>query len=264
MSIRLDIRQRIVALTGAAAVALASATVATASVPTPATGHGWTGTWASAAQHPGAGPFEPDWSTDGFADQSVRQVVRVSTGGAALRITLSNVYGTKPLRLTGATVAKTSDQASVRPDTVRPLAFHGSPATVIPVGRQATSDGLGFPVSPLERLTVTLYFAEPTGPATFHRFATAETYRASGDRRYDAGGAFSLTDTSTASYFLAGVDVLGKPGRARSWPSAIRSPTAWARPRVRTTAIPTNWPNGSPAPTGRRAWSTPASAATGC
>jgi lysophospholipase L1-like esterase len=58
-----------------------------------------------------------------------------------------------------------------------------------------------------------LYFAEPTGPATFHRFATAETYRASGDRRYDSGGAFSLTDTSKSSYFLTGVDVIGKPGR---------------------------------------------------
>jgi lysophospholipase L1-like esterase len=224
-------RKYAVAMTGAAALALAPAMPASASGPAttatsaPMSAHmsapmsasaserGWTGTWAAAAQRAVAEPFGPNWSVDGFTDQSVRQVIRVGTGGAGLRIRLSNVYGTKPLRLAGATIAKTSDRASVRPGTVRPLTFHKSPSAVIPVGRQTTSDGLRFRVSPMERLTVTLYFAAPTGPATFHMFASAETYRAAGDRRYDSGGAFSLTDTSTSSYFLTGVDVTGKPGR---------------------------------------------------
>ncbi|XVQ15200.1 SGNH/GDSL hydrolase family protein [Spirillospora sp. CA-255316] len=216
---RLNIRKHAVAMAGAIAFAFALATPAlasvSASVPTSAsaTEHGWKGTWATAAQRPDAGPFEPNWSVDGFADQSVRQVIRVSTGGSSLRIRLSNVYGTKPLHLAGATIAKASDGASVRPGTVRPLTFRKSPATVIPAGRQTASDGLRVRVSPMERLTVTLYFAKPTGPATFHMFASAKTYRASGDRRYDSGGAFSPTDTSTSSYFLTGVDVLGKPGR---------------------------------------------------
>jgi lysophospholipase L1-like esterase len=215
--VHLNTRTHAVAIVGATALALA--TPASASVPAPAptsasaTELGWTGTWATAAQHPGAGPFGPNWSVDGFADQSVRQVIRVSTGGSSLRVRLSNVYGTKPLQLAGATIAKTSDRASVHPGTVRPLTFRKSPATVIPAGGQAASDGLQFPVASLERLTVTLYFSKPTGPATFHMFATADTYRASGDRRYDSGGAFSLTDTSTSSYLLTGVDVIGMPGR---------------------------------------------------
>ena len=44
------------------------------------------------------------------------------------------------------------------------------------------------PVRPLEKLTVTLYFAGPTGPATFHEAAFGTvSYRATGDHRYDAG-----------------------------------------------------------------------------
>ncbi|MFD0689906.1 SGNH/GDSL hydrolase family protein [Actinomadura fibrosa] len=177
------------------------------------TGHGWTGAWATAPQHPTAGPFGPNWSVAGFTGQSVRQIVRAGIGGSHLRIRLSNAYGTGPLRLTGATIARTGDRASVRPGSIRTLTFHGSPSGVIPAGRQTASDELRFPVSPLERLTVTLYFAEPTGPATFHMFATATAYRASGDQRYDTGGAFDPSDTSTSSYFLTGIDVHGEPGR---------------------------------------------------
>jgi len=218
--VQLNTRKHAAATAGAIALALAAITPISASVSAAVTAsasapaeRGWKGTWATAPQRPIAEPFGPNWSVDGFADQSIRQVIRVGTGGTGLRIRVSNVYGKKPLQLAGATIAKTSERASVRPGTVRPLTFRKSPATVIPVGRQTASDGLRFRVSPLERLTVTLYFAEPTGPATFHMFASAETYRASGDHRYDSGGAFSLTDTSTSSYFLTGVDVIGKPGR---------------------------------------------------
>jgi lysophospholipase L1-like esterase len=40
---------------------------------------------------------------DGFSNQTVRQVVRVSDGGPSVRIRLSNVYGTALLRVSGAT-----------------------------------------------------------------------------------------------------------------------------------------------------------------
>src|SRR5215475_144561 len=49
----------------------------------------WTGAWGESAQEPFA-PFGPNWSTAGFANQTVRQVIRVDAGGPALRIRLSN------------------------------------------------------------------------------------------------------------------------------------------------------------------------------
>jgi hypothetical protein len=39
----------------------------------------------------------PSWSIIGFADQTLRQVVRVGAGGSRLRIRLSNLFGTQPL-----------------------------------------------------------------------------------------------------------------------------------------------------------------------
>jgi lysophospholipase L1-like esterase len=67
-------------------------------------------------------------------------------------------------------------------------------------------------VAPLERLTVTLYFAGPTGPASFHPFALATSYRATGDHLRDSSGD-AYADTSQSWYYLSGVDVFGPPAR---------------------------------------------------
>jgi lysophospholipase L1-like esterase len=178
-------------------------------------GRHWIGAWETAAQAPMGPTWQgPNWSQDGFADHSVRHVVRVSVGGPAVRIRVSNVFGQTPLRLTGATVGRAATGAAMLPGTVRRLRFDHSPSTVVPVGRERFSDAVPLPVAPLERLTVTLHFAEPTGPATFHEFATATTYRASGDRLLDeSAGAYAQTGLS--SYYLSGVDVARRDGPAR-------------------------------------------------
>jgi lysophospholipase L1-like esterase len=174
-------------------------------------GRGWLGAWTTAQHHPIPGNEwdGPNWSLDGFANQSVRQVVRISTGGSHVRVRLSNRYGTKPLRVAGATIAKTGSSAAIRPGTLRPLTFGHRLSATIPAGAQATSDAVLLSVSALESLSVTLYFAEPTGPATFHEGALTTTYRATGNRRFDYGTAAFAGETSHSWYYLTGVDVAG-------------------------------------------------------
>lgn len=172
--------------------------------------HGWGGTWGASMMPAGEAFEEPNWSLDGFDDQTVRQVVRVGVGGAAARVRLSNVFGTTPLRVAGATVARQARGASVRPGSLRHVTFGGSRSVEVPPGGEVAGDPAWLRVAPLDSLTVTLYLARPTGPATFHLGATATSYRAPGDHRGDAGaGAF--TGTAHSWYYLAGVDVTGSP-----------------------------------------------------
>jgi lysophospholipase L1-like esterase len=197
-----------------ALVAVLGALLAVLVVPAPAgaTGLGWTATWAASAQQPSAATFTPNWSLDGFANHTVRQVVRVSAGGSLARVRLSNVYGSSPLRLSGATIALAGDGASVV-GPVRPLTFRLSRSAVIPTGRELVSDPVLLRVSPLGSLTVSLYFAAPTGPATFHAFASATSYRAAGDQLSARDGT-AFTETTDSFYYLAGVEVAGTPARA--------------------------------------------------
>ncbi|MEU9706453.1 GDSL-type esterase/lipase family protein [Streptomyces sp. NPDC047981] len=170
-------------------------------------GSQWRGAWATSPQAPAA-PFGSNWSTEGFSNQTVRQVVRVTTGGTKARIELSNRYGTTPLRITGATVARTDKGASVKAGSVRQLTFGKGRSLTIPAGGTAYSDGVPFTVQALESVTVTLYLAAPTGPATFHHFASATSYRADGDHRSDRAGT-AFTETNSSWYYLSGVEVSG-------------------------------------------------------
>ncbi|MFE2291584.1 SGNH/GDSL hydrolase family protein [Streptomyces sp. NPDC059452] len=209
----------------ATAAALATLVVAAAAVaqqdagqkPHAAEGPVWTGAWGAAVQRPveGSEDWGPNWSRQGFADQSVRQVVRVATGGSTLRIRLSNAYGTKPLRITAATVGRSAGEAQVWPGTARKLTFNGAQGATIAPGGDIASDARALSTSPLEKLTVTLYFADRTGPATFHRFTTATSYRASGRHLTDADGGDAFTASTGAWYFLSGVEVSGKASPRR-------------------------------------------------
>ncbi|MCX5391166.1 SGNH/GDSL hydrolase family protein [Streptomyces sp. NBC_00094] len=174
------------------------------------TGHqgpSWRAAWAASPQSPTA-PFSANWSLQGFADQTVRQVVRVTTGGTRARIELTNRYGTTPLRITGATVARTDKGSAVRPGSIRQLRFDGRASVTIPAGGTLLSDAANLPVEAFGSLTVTLYLADATGPATFHHFSSATSYRADGDHRADLAGT-AFDETSASWYFLSGVEVTG-------------------------------------------------------
>ncbi|MET9292043.1 SGNH/GDSL hydrolase family protein [Streptomyces sp. NPDC003077] len=173
-------------------------------------GHGsgnWRGGWAASAQAPSPSPGR-NWSDKGFERQTVRQVVRLSTGGSRVRIELSNRYGGTPLTITGATVARTAQGASVRPGSVRDLSFARTRSVTVPAGGEVRTDALPLKVRALESLTITLYLAGPTGPATHHSLASATSYRAAGDHRSDEG-ATAFKETSASWYYLSGVEVSG-------------------------------------------------------
>lgn len=172
-------------------------------------GRHWTATWSTANIAAAPDPFGGTNWAGGFENQSLRQPVRISRGGSEVRIRVSNVFGTGPLRLTGASIGRAAQGASVERESLRPVLFDGRRSTVVPAGRQLSSDAVSLRVAPLERLTVTLYFAERTGPATFHPFALATAYRAAGNHLRD-GSADAYTETSQSWYYLSGVDVSGR------------------------------------------------------
>ncbi|MFC6155070.1 SGNH/GDSL hydrolase family protein [Kribbella jiaozuonensis] len=171
---------------------------------TPPAAPAWRTAWMTALQPPNA---NQNWSRQGFTNQSVRQVIRLSAGGAEVRIRISNQYGVQPLELTGATVARAAKGSAVVPGSVQSVRFGGASTVSVPAGGQVVGDAVALPgLTSGTQLAVTLYFAHSTGPATFHEFGAAgASYRAVGDQ-LEAGGA-AYRETSGGWYFLAGVDV---------------------------------------------------------
>ncbi|PJN03010.1 G-D-S-L family lipolytic protein [Streptomyces sp. CB01201] len=184
------------------------AVLAGAAQPSTARAGTWGSAWAASPQLPATG-FTPNWSQEGFSHQSVRQVVRVTQGGDRIRIRLSNAYGTSPLVVTGATVARTGEGAAVQPDAVRELTFGGHRSVSVPAHGELRSDAAALALDRLDPVTVTLYFAGTTGPATFHAQGFTDTYRAEGDHRADPSAA-AFGASSQSWYYLSGVEVGGR------------------------------------------------------
>ncbi|GHC33385.1 SGNH/GDSL hydrolase family protein [Streptomyces cinnamoneus] len=167
----------------------------------------WSAGWSAPVQRPSSG-FEENWSEAGFDRQSVRQVVRVTTSGTRARVRLSNRFGKKPLTVSAASAGLTDGGAALRPGTLRELTFDGAPSVVIPAGGQVTSDGVELRVERFDSFTVTLYFAGPTGPSTFHAQAYTDSHLADGDRTADAGSE-AFTERTHSWYYLSDVELAG-------------------------------------------------------
>lgn len=157
--------------------------------PTHANGQRWVAAWAASPVVGSEIPFSPDCPAGaGLRDQTVRNVVFVSTGGPAVRVRLTNAFGTRPLRIGHASVAVQGSAANAVTGTVRELTFDGHRNTTIPAGRELFSDPVRLHVAPLSTLLVSVYLPEATGPLTNHPFTAQGNYLAGGDRALAGDG----------------------------------------------------------------------------
>ncbi len=161
----------------------------------------WIGTW-SAAQHANDSPRRVE-------NQTIRQVVRTSVGGERVRVRLSNLFGTTPLQIDAASLARSAGEASVEPDSLVHLAFGGEPTVVIAPGAEVTSDPVDVAVTPLEELALSLYFAAPVALGTSHSIALRNAFVSDGNQTL----AESLPSASTiGSWFvITGLEVMQRP-----------------------------------------------------
>jgi lysophospholipase L1-like esterase len=162
----------------------------------------WVATWAASPM----AASDSEQAEQGFSDQTIREIIYVSAGGEALRVHLSNLFGTRPLTIGGASVGVVLDGGELVPASSRRLTFGGRPAVTVPAGATVTSDPLSGTVAPLAELAISIYLPGPTGPATNHAYAGQTTFIASGDQVAETQGA-SFRRREASWYFATEVDV---------------------------------------------------------
>jgi lysophospholipase L1-like esterase len=128
----------------------------------------WIATWAASPQSAAPNPKQPLLNIE---DQTVRERVRVSIGGAQMCIRLSNEYGSAPLLIGSATVAVPNDSTSVRPGSIKTVTFEGHNSVIIPAGAPVLSDPVAFPVASGTEISISLYFPARIATPTLHHLA---------------------------------------------------------------------------------------------
>ncbi len=164
----------------------------------------WVATWSAAMQSP---LFEPARVIE---NQTLRQIVRVTQGGRALRVRFSNVLGTEPLKLSAASVGLRAQGAALVSGSARTLTFGGQAAVTVAPGAVAVSDPVALAVPDQSDVAVDLYLAESAAATTQLSTSHQTSY-------ISAAGNFTGRDTLTEPttfeswYWLSSVEVR-RPG----------------------------------------------------
>jgi lysophospholipase L1-like esterase len=159
----------------------------------------WIGTWATA-------PAGVAGTPETFRDETLRLIVHTSVGGDRVRVRISNTFGTGPLVIGAAHVARRADGAAIVAATDRPLAFGGRSSFTIPPGALALSDPVSLPVASASDLAVSIYLPGATAESTTHVTALQTNYVS---KHGDFAGAvvFDVARTITRWPLLTGIDV---------------------------------------------------------
>jgi lysophospholipase L1-like esterase len=141
----------------------------------------WVTSWGTANMQPDPDNRMPD---EKWFDSSLRQMVHVSLGGTRLRVRISNLYGTAPLEIDAANIAKAV--ATGRPDIVaaslRKLTFTGQERVTIPAGGEYYSDPVDLEHARGADLAISLHYKAAPERQTGHPGSRTTSFMVRGNR----------------------------------------------------------------------------------
>jgi lysophospholipase L1-like esterase len=118
----------------------------------------------------------------GFADQTIRMVVRSSAGGSRLRLEFANAHGRDTVVFGTVYVALAGSAGATLPGTDRLVTFGGTPGLTLFPGARAASDPINLTLPPLTEVAVSIYLPAATPANTVDPLALMPTYIVDGDQ----------------------------------------------------------------------------------
>ncbi|HAF43199.1 MAG TPA: esterase [Sphingobium sp.] len=183
------------------------ATLLLALATTPAQAQHWSRSWMAA---PLVSKAPPEKRPD-LANRTLRQVVRISSGGQRIRLRLSNEMSTQPLLLGAVHVAIAGENGETLPGTDHVVTFNQAQGATIPARAPLLSDPIAMAVKPLTRLSISIHLPQGAPDATVHSYSAATGWTAPGDQTT----VISLSNSATLGprVIISGVEVESrKPG----------------------------------------------------
>ena len=208
----------------------------------------WLATWAASpmAAAPARLAAPDDFSSAGFDDQTIRDIIWTSAGGQAARISLSNQFGTRPVTFSQIDIGISAGGPFIVPGTSHRVTFAGHMSVTIAPRAAAVSDPVAMAIPAQSDLAVSLYAIGPTGPATYHSDAQQINYISASGDYVGSQSAAGFTITSQHWYFLDEVDVQAGPATSGTIVAFGDSITdGWRSTVDADDGGRTSWPSGS-------------------
>eukprot|EP01030_Chromulinospumella_sphaerica_P010353 gene10353-10160_t len=136
-------------------------------------------------------------------------IINPTLGGQAVRLRLSNLVGTQPVRFENISIAKGNPLLPNIDESTRvPLTVNGRDFGVAMPGQELITDVAEFAFNSQEDLAITFHVAGESGPMTWHAVSFGPQYISphnSGDVTRDSLGT-SFSQVSVGWFFLSGLD----------------------------------------------------------
>jgi lysophospholipase L1-like esterase len=164
----------------------------------------WTASWGTALMETAAKPGDAEAP---LARVTLRQAMRLSLGGEALRVRFSNLHGEVPLVIGAASLARAGAPGSAElAGPVTQLRFGGAAKVTLAPGAEILSDPLRLPVAAGDLVALSLYVESGPAHRTVHLAAHATGYAAPGEQAMRP--ALEGARSSTSWFQVAGIEVL--------------------------------------------------------
>jgi GDSL-like Lipase/Acylhydrolase family len=169
----------------------------------------WIATWGAAQQFPEAQNALP---ADDLREATVRQIFHLSVGGQALRVHVSNAFGTEALHFTSVHIARplAAGSSEIDPASDRPVSFAGATDVTVPPGADYVSDPIDYPVAALSNLAVTFHLDDAPTTQTGHPGSRATSYFVHGD--FVSAATLAAPGSAEHWYQISEIDVQAVPG----------------------------------------------------
>jgi lysophospholipase L1-like esterase len=162
----------------------------------------WVGTWSTAVQLVETRNNPP---SPGLTDNSLRQVVRVSIGGEALRVKFSNEYSKSPVTMHSVQIAASAGGSLIDQSTNTTLTFKGNKEITMEPGTTITSDPVTFKLQQRMDVAITIYFGATSPDITGHPGSRTNSFLLAGNN--SKGTDFSGSVIAEHWYVINGIDV---------------------------------------------------------
>jgi lysophospholipase L1-like esterase len=181
-----------------AAVLLAAAWLAGCAAPAT----DWKGSWGTALMVPND---KVALAAADRRDVTLRQAMRLSLGGAALRVRISNLHGAEPLVIDAASVGRLARPGLDEITGPGVLHFGGAAGVTVAPGAESVSDPLAFPVVAGAHVALSLHVVSAPARQSAHSSAYATQFVALGNQV--ARGVLTGARAVTSWYQVAGIEV---------------------------------------------------------
>lgn len=138
----------------------------------------WTGSWATAPQSVEPNNMPP---APGLANNTFRQIIRVSLGGKTIRLRFTNLFSKSPLTLKCVGIAVSKGGSNIDKASSKILRFQGKKEVTLAPNSELTSDAIKFNLVPGSRLAITICYGTVPSDLSGHPASRTTSYLLAGN-----------------------------------------------------------------------------------